>query len=403
MDFEPDAEQQAIIDTTRAFVRRELVPHEDDVERTGLIAPELVVELRAKASRAGLHSANMPVEVGGGGFDTLTWMLMERELGYTGFALHMLSVARPSRILLACNGSQREEYLLPTVAGDRVECLAMTEPDAGSDLRGMRTRAVREGADWIVNGTKHFISHADGADFVVLFAATGQEEPAPALDAGARLGPTRAQITAFLVDTDIAGLSVLPGYRSVSHRGYSNSVLVFDDVRLPAGAVLGEVGAGFDVANAWLGTTRLQVAATCLGRAGRALGLAVEHAATRRQFGSTIGRNQGVSFQLADMATELEAATLLTLRAAAKADAPAATAAGRAEQERLIAMAKLKATETLAMVADRALQIHGGMGLMDELVLERIWRDARVERIWDGTSEVQRHIISRSLLRAHGG
>jgi acyl-CoA dehydrogenase len=379
VDLELTAEQRAVVETTRAFVQRELVPHEDDVERSGVLDPGLLAELRDTAIRAGLYAANMPEEVGGGGLDTLTWMLMERELGHTGYALQMLAVARPSRILLACAGDQRASYLLPTVAGERTECLAMTEPEAGSDLRGMRTRAVRDGSDWVITGTKHFISHADAADFVILFAATGEQE-----------------LTAFLVDVDAPGLAVLPGYRSVSHRGYGNAVLVFDGCRVPGGAVLGEVGRGFDVANTWLGTTRLQVAASCLGRARRALDLAVRHAATRRQFGKTIGRNQGVAFKLADMATALESATWLTWRAAwlVDADKPADPA---------IAMAKLAATEMLASVADEALQIHGGMGLMDELVLERIWRDARVERIWDGTSEIQRHILSRSMLRAHGG
>ena len=379
MDLELTAEQRAVVETTRAFVQRELAPHEDAVERAGVLDPALLVTLRDTAIRAGLYAANMPADVGGGGLDTLTWMLMERELGHTGYALQMLAVARPSRILLACAGDQRASYLLPTVAGERTECLAMTEPEAGSDLRGMRTRAVRDGADWVITGTKHFISHADAADFVILFAATGEQE-----------------LTAFLVDVDAPGLTVLPGYRSVSHRGYGNAVLVFDGCRVPGGAVLGEVGRGFDVANTWLGTTRLQVAASCLGRARRALDLAVRHAATRRQFGKTIGRNQGVAFKLADMATALESATWLTWRAAWLVDAgkPADPA---------IAMAKLAATEMLASVADEALQIHGGMGLMDELVLERIWRDARVERIWDGTSEIQRHILSRSMLRAHGG
>ena len=379
MDLELSVEQRAVVETTRAFVQRELVPHEDEVERAGVLDPALLVKLRDTAIRAGLYAANMPEELGGGGLDTLTWMLMERELGHTGYALQMLAVARPSRILLACTGDQRASYLLPTVAGERTECLAMTEPEAGSDLRGMRTRAVRDGADWVITGTKHFISHADAADFVILFAATGEQE-----------------LTAFLVDVDTPGLTVLPGYRSVSHRGYGNAVLVFDGCRVAGDAVLGEVGRGFDVANTWLGTTRLQVAASCLGRARRALDLAVRHAATRRQFGKTIGRNQGVAFKLADMATALESATWLTWRAAWLVD-------GDKPADPAIAMAKLAATEMLASVADEALQIHGGMGLMDELVLERIWRDARVERIWDGTSEIQRHILSRSMLRAHGG
>jgi acyl-CoA dehydrogenase len=389
VDLELSPEQRAVVDTTRAFVLRELVPHEDEVERSGRLAPELARRLRDRAIRSGLFAANMPEDVGGGGLDTLSWMLMERELGHTGYALQMYAVARPSRILLACNDSQRGSHLLPTVAGERTECLAMTEPEAGSDLRGMRTRAVRDGPDWVITGTKHFISHADESDYVILFAATGEEAASGDV-------PRRAEITAFLVDLDAAGLAVRPGYRSVSHRGYNNSVLIFDGCRVPAAAVLGAVGRGFEVANTWLGSTRLQVAASCLGRARRALELAVRYAAGRRQFGRPIGRNQGVSFKLADMSTALEAASWLTWRAAWLVDA------GR-DADTAIAMAKLHASETLATVADEALQIHGGMGLMDELVLERIWRDARVERIWDGTSEIQRHIISRTLLRAHGG
>lgn len=387
MDFRLDDRQQAIADATAEFVRRELVPHEDEVERTGVVDPALVTRLRAAARRAGLVAANLPEDVGGAGLDTLSWMLMERELGHTGYALQMLAVPRPSRILLACTGAQRDEYLLPTARGERVECLAMTEPDAGSDLRGIRTRATPAGDDWVVTGTKHFISHAEEADYVILFAATGQSETD---------GPPRAELTAFLVDTDTPGLTVRPGYRSVSHHGYTNSVLHFDGCRVPASAVLGEVGAGFETAGRWLGTTRLQVAATCLGRARRALDLATRYAVERRQFGRPIGRNQGVSFKLADMAIELEAATWLTFRAAALVDEGE-------ESDSTIAMAKVKATEMLAMVTDEALQVHGGMGLMDELPLERMWRDARIERIWDGTSEIQRHIVSRALLRARGG
>lgn len=167
------------------------------------------------------------------------------------------------------------------------------------------------------------------------------------------------------------------GYRNVSHRGYTNQILDFDNVRLPASAILGEAHKGFEVANRWLGATRLQVAATCLGRAERAFAHAVEWAAARKQFGQPIGRFQGVSFKLADMATEMRAAELLLWHAAWKYDQGTATDAD-------MAMAKLKATEVLAFVADEAIQIHGGMGLMDELPLERIWRDARVERIWEG-------------------
>jgi acyl-CoA dehydrogenase len=387
MDFSLTDEQQLVIKTTRAFVQNELYPHEKEVEQSGVLRPELLRELKAKAIDAGLYAANMPTEVGGAGLDTVTWVLYEKELGRANYALHYSCVGRPSNILLACQGEQIERYLLPTVRGERTECLAMTEPGAGSDLRGLKTTAAAVGEDFIINGTKHFISHADHSDYVILFAATGEESTAHG---------NRKKMTAFLIDMGHPGFEVRPGYTNVSHRGYTNSILEFNDCRVPRSAVLGDLHRGFDVANTWLGSTRLQVAATCLGRAERAFELAKQWAVDRSQFGQPIGKFQGVSFKLADMAVEMRAAELLVLEAAWKRDQ-------KIDTDMDMAIAKIKATEMLAMVADEALQIHGGMGLMTDLPLERIWRDARIERIWDGTSEVQRHIISRSLLRPLGG
>lgn len=387
MDLSLTDEQRSIVEVTRTFVERELYPHESEVERTGVLRQDLAEEIRAKAIRTGLYAANMPEDVGGAGLDTVTWVLYEKELGRASYALHSC-VGRPSNILLAGTDEQKERYLYPSVRGERRDCLAMTEPEAGSDLRGMRTRAVRAGDDWLINGTKHFISHAQEADFVILWALTD--------DSADDTGDGTKAMSTFLVDLDAPGLTVHDGYRNVSHRGYTNAILDFDDCRVPGDALLGEQGKGFDLAGTWLGSTRLQVAANCLGRAERALDLAVRHAADRVQFGRRIGRFQGVSFKLADMAMELRAAELLTLDAAWRLDRGVG-------QDADIAMAKLKASEVLALVADEAIQIHGGMGLMDELPLERIWRDARIERIWDGTSEIQRHIISRALLRPLGG
>jgi acyl-CoA dehydrogenase len=388
MDFTLNEEQQMIVKTTRDFVQRELVPHEREIEDSGELRADLCRELKAKAIDAGLYAANMPTEVGGAGLDAVSWVLYEKELGKTSYILHYTCVARPSNILLACKGGQRERYLLPAVRGERTECLAMSEPGAGSDLRGMKTTAVRDGTDFVINGTKHFISHVDHADFVILFAVSGEEETPG--------GGRRKLISAFLVDIGTPGFAVLPGYRNVSHRGYNNSILQFTDCRVPAAALLGELHRGFEVANTWLSATRLQVAANCVGRAERALDCAKQWAVDRVQFGKSIGKFQGVSFKLADMAVELRAAELLMLEAAWKLEQ-------KCSSDMDMAVAKLKATEMLAMVADEALQIHGGMGLMTEMPLERIWRDARIERIWDGTSEVQRHIISRALLRPLGG
>jgi butyryl-CoA dehydrogenase len=387
MDFGLTDEQKMIVETTRAFVETELYPHETEVERSGVLRMDLVRELQAKAMAAGLYAANMPEEVGGAGLDTLTWLLYEKELGRANYALHWTCVARPSNILLAGTPEQRARYLMPCIRGETWDCLAMTEPGAGSDLRGMKASARPEGGDWVLNGTKHFISHADIAGFTIAFMATGEEDTPR--------GPKK-RITAFFVDKGTPGFTVRPGYRNVSHRGYTNAILEFDNCRVPADQVLGEPHRGFEVANTWLGATRLQVASTCLGRADRALALAIAYAAERRQFGQAIGKFQGVSFKLADMAMALKAAELLTREAGWKFDQGTVTEAD-------MAMAKLEATEALAMIADEAIQIHGGMGLMDDLPLERIWRDARVERIWEGTSEIQRHIISRELLRPLGG
>ena len=382
MNFGLTEEQQLVVDTVRSFVERELYPLEQEVERLGDVPRDMAQDIQRKVIALGFHAPNIPEEFGGGGLDHLTFALLERELGRTSMALNHWWY-RPSNILCAANAEQRERYLLPCVRGERMDALAMTEPDAGSDVRGMKCFARRDGDDWIVNGTKHFISHADWADFVIVFIATGEEAKG------------RKRITCFLVDRGTPGFDIRLGYNSVSHRGYHNCILTFDDCRLPSSQILGAEGQGFEVANEWLYATRLTVATMSVGRARRAFDIALNYASQRRQFGQQIGKFQGVSFKLADLITSIDAADLLTLAAAWRLDQ-------KLPANREIAEAKVFATEMLARVTDEAIQIHGGMGLMDDLPLERFWRDARVERIWDGTSEIQRHIISRELLRPLG-
>ncbi len=386
MDFGLNHEQEMVVETVRAFVEKELYPLEDEVERTGQVPLELGREIQRKVLELGFYAPNIPEEFGGGGLDHVTFTLLERELGRASMALTVFW-GRPSNILCACNDEQRVRYLTPCVRGEKIDALAMSEPDAGSDVRGMKATARKDGDDWILNGTKHFISHADVADFVIVFVATGEEETPR--------GP-RKKISCFLVDRGTPGFEIRDGYQSVSHRGYHNSILNFDECRLPASQMLGQEGGGFDVANTWLSATRISVAAFSVGRARRAFDLALNWSAERKQFGQKISKFQGVSFKLADMITEIDAADLLTLSAAWQLDQGA-------DANRAISQAKLFATEMLARVTDEAIQIHGGMGLMADLPLERFWRDARVERIWDGTSEIQRHIISRELLRPIGG
>ncbi|MGH3445538.1 MAG: acyl-CoA dehydrogenase family protein [Nocardioidaceae bacterium] len=382
MDFGLDEEHREIVATVRRFVERELYPHEDEVERLDEVPVELAGRIRSRALNDGLYAPNFPAELGGGGLDAVGLTLAEREFGRTSYALQML-VARPSNILMACAGEQVDRYLLPTVRGERHDCLAMTEPGAGSDVRSMTTHAVRDGSDWVIDGTKHFISHADVSDYVILFATTGVEET--------RRGP-RNLVSSFLVDMDTPGFTTRRGAACVSHRGYHQCELVFEGCRVPGDRLLGEEGRGLELMDQWLGASRLSVAATSVGRAQRVLETALDWAATREQFGEPIGRFQAVGFGLADMSMAVEAAELLTLRAAWQLDQGEMS-------KRDAAYAKLFASETLAKVTDTAVQVFGGAGLMADAPLQRWWRDARVERIWDGTSEIQRLIIARSLLR----
>ena len=385
MDFGLSEEQEMIVQTVRSFVENEIYPHEDLVERSGEVPAEIAMQIKKKTIDMGFYACNFDQTVGGAGLNHLEFALVERELGRGSMALtHFFG--RPQNILMACEGDQRERYLFPAVRGEKMDALAMTEPDAGSDVRGMKCHAVRDGGDWLVNGTKHFISGAEHADFIIVFIATGEDETPK--------GPKK-RITAFLVDRGTPGFTIRDGYKSVSHRGYKNMILDFDDCRLPDSQVLGAVDSGFDVMNTWLYATRITVAAMSIGRARRCFDYALHFAADRQQFGQQIGKFQGVSFQLADMITEIDAADFMTLASAWRLDQGLLA-------NREIASAKLYATEMLARVTDAALQIHGGMGLMDDYPIERFWRDARVERIWDGTSEIQRHIISRELLRPLG-
>jgi acyl-CoA dehydrogenase len=379
------AEQDMIAQTVRSFVEKEIYPHEELVERTGEVPTEIAQHIKEKTLELGFYACNFPQSVGCAGLSHVDFALVERELGRGSMALNHF-FGRPQNILMACQGEQIDRYLMPAVRGQRMDALAMTEPGAGSDIRGMKCSAQRNSGDWVVNGSKHFISGADHADFFIVFIATGEDQTDK--------GPKK-RITAFLVDRGTPGFSVRDGYKSVSHRGYKNMILEFDDCRLPQAQVLGEVDGGFEVMNTWLYASRRTVATMSVGRARRVFDYALSYAAEREQFGQKIGKFQGVSFQLADMITEIDAADLLTLAAADRLDKALPS-------NREIASAKLYASEMLARVTDAAIQIHGGMGLMSDYPLERFWRDARVERIWDGTSEIQRHIISRDLLRALG-
>ena len=378
-------EKELLENTVKRFVEEELYPHEETVDKNGEVPLELGRQIEKKSKDLGLFAANLPIKVGGGGLDYESMLLIEREYGKTSHALHAWA-ARPTEILLACNEEQKKRYLDPCVTGEKRELFALTEPDAGSDIMSMKTNAKKDGNDWILNGSKHFISGPVMPDFAIVFASTGEDETPRG---------KRKRITAFLVDVGENGFEIGIGTKCVSYRGYHAFRLNFSDVRLGPNQILGEEGKGLELSGKWLGMGRIWVGASCCGKAERLFELAKDWASTRKQFGQPIGKFQATGFKLADIAIELRAADLMVNDAVRRANEGKMSDADAA-------MVKVYCSEMLNRAADNTLQLYGGMGLMEELPIQRLWRDSRLERIWDGTSEIQRHIITRSILRPLG-
>lgn len=385
MNVQTSHETELLLNTVRSFLEAEVYPHEELVDRLGEVPEDLGHQIETRAKEVGLYASNLPESVGGGGLGYAEMAIVEREYGKTTHALHSW-IGRPTELLLACEGDQVDRYLLPCVSGEKRELFALTEPEAGSDVMNMKSNAVRDGEDWILNGSKHFISGPCMPDFAIVFAATGVDETPR--------GP-RKRVTAFLVDVGMPGFDCREGNKCVSYRGYKTFQLSFDNVRLGPDQILGEEGRGLELSGKWLGMGRIWVGATCCGKAERIMEMACDWAANRKQFGKPIGAFQATGFRLADMAISLRTADLLVSDAVARAEAGT-----MADQD--AAMVKVYCSEMLNKTADDAVQIFGGMGLMEELPIQRLWRDSRLERIWDGTSEIQRHIITRSILRPLG-
>ena len=383
--YDTSNDSKMLLDTVQKFMTDEIYPYEDRVDKLGYVPDEIGKQIEKKSKEAGLFAANLPEKYGGGGLDYSSMMVVEREYGKTSHALHSW-IARPTEILLACNENQMEEYLFPCVKGDKRELFDLTEPDAGSDIMSMKSNAKKDGADWILNGSKHFISGPCMPDFAIVFAATGEDETPRG---------KRKRVTAFLVDVGIPGFDIQEGTKCISYRGYKNYQLSFNDVRLANDKILGSEGNGLSLSGKWLGMGRIWVGATCCGKAERILDLALNWAAQRKQFGKPIGTFQATGFKLADMKMNLRAADLLVKDAVGRA------LSGKMTDEDA-AIVKIFCSEMLNKVADDTVQIFGGMGLMEEMPIERLWRDSRLERIWDGTSEIQRHIVTRSMLRPLG-
>jgi acyl-CoA dehydrogenase len=360
MDFTLSAEEKEVRDWVRTFVRRELIPLEQDVlrrERAGQpgLAREELRALQHKAKEAGFWGVLTPTEYGGMGLSAVMAALLEAELGKTFVPFRFGGYA--DNILYHGNDEQKQRYLLPTIAGERISCFAITEPGAGSDAKAIRTSARKEGGEWVINGEKTFITGGNEADFVMVFAVTDK-------DKGANGG-----VTCFLVDRDM-------GWKSepIDTMGeWGPAALVFDEVRVPEENVLGEVGQGFNLAMQWIGQGRYLLPARAIGSCERLVEMAIEQAKTRVTFGAPLADRQAIQWMIADSAVEIEALRWLVLHGGVKANE----------------------------IVDRVLQIHGGMGYTRELPVERWYRELRLLRIYEGTDEIQRRTIARNLIKGY--
>ena len=398
MDFEVPSEAKQINRAIDDFIDQEVAPLEeqypefldedyqrhivDDDNRQVPEYREIVETIREKSVEAGFYGMTMPEEVGGGGVDILTRGIVGEHVANRPPGFHSAifgGAGGPTPILLAADEDQREEYLDPLMDGEITTCFALTEPEHGSDPHYMDTRAEKDGDEWVINGAKYWITNAPYADFAMVFARTSGED-------GDYEG-----ITCFLVDADTPGFSRGKIHRTMGLTPGGHGELQFDDCRVGEDKVLGEVDRGFQTAMSWIGGGRINIAAASVGTAQFLLDHAIDHARNRETFGKPIGHRQGVSFQLADLATEIEQVRWLYRYAAWKIDNDE-----RARKEE--SMAKLRGAELYNDAADVAMQIYGGSGFMKDNPVEREYRNARVMRIFEGTDEIQRRTIARELI-----
>ena len=381
VDFSLTEEERQVRDTVRSFIRKEVMPLEPEVlrnERAGQrsLDPEVLRDLRMHARKAGFWGINTPEEYGGMNLGPVMSAILEMETGrsFVPFSFG----GRADNILYIGTEEQKQRYLIPTIEGDRRSCFAITEPDAGSDARNIRTRARRDGDDWVINGEKTFITGGNEADFVIVFAVTDPEK-------GSEGG-----ITGFLADRDLGWTS-----EPIPTMGeWGPAALVFDDVRVPDANVLGEVGEGFELAMRWIGQGRYMIPARAIGSAERMLQMAIDYAKTRVSMGHPIAEYQAIQWMIADSQVEIESAKWLTLYAAWRAEQ------GK-DSRHASSIAKLSGAVMANQVVDRVMQIHGGMGYTKELPIERWYRELRLLRIYEGTDEIQRRAIARNLLKGH--
>jgi len=377
MDFALNDEQKMMIDTVRRFIAEELKPLEDGLENTGALPDADAQRIHAKSKELGLYALNMPAELGGGGLSNLDRILCEEQFGHTSDYLIRRAFGNVYEPLLHCKGEQIERWLKPAVEGKRTCAITITESGAGSDAAGIKTHARRNAqGQWVLNGSKHFISDGVWSDFFLVSAKTGEKE-----------------ISMFMVDKGLSGFTVGKDQMMMGIRGTPHLELFFDNVVLEDAALLGEQGQGFKLAMGAPNVVRLaQVGARAVGKATPVCELMLDYARERKQFDTRIGDFQMVQQMLADSVIEINAARWMVYQAAWMLDQ------GLDAREQ-IAMVKVHAAETLGRVVDRAVQVFGGMGFCKELPIERYYRDARIYRIFDGTSEIHRGVIAKSALK----
>ena len=384
MDFSLSEEQHLLVSSIRGFIESELRPLEEDIEKTGRLADDVASKIRVKSQELGLYAVNIPTKYGGGGLSVLDWMIAEEQFGRTSDILVRRAFGNVYEILLEGTDAQIETYLIPAVRGDRTFSVAFTEPEAGSDAAAIKTRAVRKNDGWVLNGSKHFISDGLYSDFFIVTAVTNP-------DAGAR------GISTFILDKGLTGFTVGRDQPMMGLKGTSHVEMHFENVKLNEGCLLGKEGQGLKLALATLGRVRLaQVSARAVGRSSMILDSCLRYSKDRRQFGSPIGEFQMIQHMLADSAMEINACRLALWQTASRIDAGE-------EARGAISMLKVQASEMLGRVVDRAVQIYGGAGYCCDLPIERYYRDARIARIYDGTSEIHRMVMARQMMKGDVG
>ena len=379
MDFALSDEQKMIQEMARDFAENEIKPKAPELDKTERHPAEIV----QKMAELNLMGIAIPDAYGGGGADIVSYALALEEISRGCASVGVIMSVNNS---LVCDPlftfgteEQKKKYLTPLAAGKKLGCFGLTEPEAGSDAAAQKTTAMLQGDEWVINGKKNFITNGNVADYCVLMAMTDRSKG-------------HKGISSFIVDCRSPGFSVGVVEKKLGIKASGTAELIFEDCRLPEENLLGQVGQGFYIAMNTLDGGRIGIASQALGIARAALEAATEYSKGRVQFGKPISQFQAIQWMIADMATELDAARLLTLRAAFLKDQ-------KMRYEKEAAMAKLYASEAAGRITSKAIQIHGGYGYIQEYNVERHFRDARITELYEGTSEVMRLIISSNILK----